>query len=103
MTRIKSKNNKSTASVSQKKCQHQGRVVTRFGAELIILNEQNEHIRCTARRKFENIACGDYVFWQHSEQGNSIVTSILPRRARGGADVSGRGAGQAGRAARRRA
>lgn len=80
MARIKPKKRKSVASASQKKCQHQGRVVTRFGAELIVLNEQNEHIRCTARRKFENIACGDYVGWQRSEQGNSIVTSILPRK-----------------------
>lgn len=85
MARIKSKRTKSSASVSQKDtqhrvCQHQGRVVTRFGAELIVLNEENQHIRCTARRKFENIACGDYVCWQHSEQGNSIVTSILPRK-----------------------
>lgn len=65
---------------SQKKCQYQGRVITRFGAELIVLNEQNEQIRCTARRKFENIACGDFVCWQASEQGNAVVTAILPRK-----------------------
>ena len=80
MARIRSKKAGNIASKSQKKCQHQGRVVTRYGAELILLNEENKHIRCTARRKFENIACGDYVCWQPTEQGNSIVTSILPRK-----------------------
>lgn len=80
LARIRSKKAGNTASKPQEKCQHQGRVVTRYGAELILLNEQNEHIRCTARRKFENIACGDYVCWQPSEQGNSIVTDILPRK-----------------------
>jgi ribosome biogenesis GTPase len=54
--------------------------VTRYGAELIVQTEQSEHIRCTARRKFEHIACGDYVCWQESQQGNAIVTTLLPRK-----------------------
>jgi ribosome biogenesis GTPase len=63
------------------KCQHQGRVVTRYGAELIIQNSADAaHIRCTARRKFDNLACGDYVCWQSSKQGNAIVTALLPRK-----------------------
>lgn len=63
------------------KCQHQGRVITRYGAELIIQNAKDaEYIRCTARRKFENLACGDYICWQSSEQGNAIVTDLLPRK-----------------------
>ena len=62
------------------KCQHQGRVVTRYGAELILQTENTEQIRCTARRKFDNLACGDYVCWQPSKQGNAIVTALLPRQ-----------------------
>ena len=63
------------------KCQHQGRVITRYGAELIIQNTLDaEYIRCTTRRKFDNLACGDYVCWQSSEQGNAIVTALLPRK-----------------------
>ncbi len=80
MSRIRSKNKDNTTAAKKQKCQHRGRVVTRYGAELIVLNEQNESIRCTARRKFENIACGDQVCWQSSKHGNAIVTSILPRK-----------------------
>jgi ribosome biogenesis GTPase len=74
------KRGKQTPKITQK-CQHQGRVVTRYGAELIIQNATDaEHIRCTARRKFDNLACGDYICWQSSEQGNAIVTALLPRK-----------------------
>ena len=71
---------KSTPKIP-KKCQHQGRVITRYGAELIIQNKaDSKQIRCTARRKFDNLACGDYVCWQSSEQGNAIVTALLTRK-----------------------
>ncbi len=63
-----------------KKCQHQGRVITRYGAELILLDETGEHIRCTIRRKNENIACGDVVCWQPNHQGNAVVTKVQARK-----------------------
>ena len=56
-----------------------GRVISRFGAELIIATEKGEHLRCTARRKLEHVACGDYVEWQQEAQGNASVTAIRPR------------------------
>ncbi|MEZ5536755.1 MAG: ribosome small subunit-dependent GTPase A [Thiolinea sp.] len=56
-----------------------GRVISRFGAELIIATEKGEHLRCTARRKLEHVACGDYVEWQREAQGNASVTAIQPR------------------------
>lgn len=57
-----------------------GRVITRFGAELLVKTSNNQHIRCTARRKFDHIACGDYVEWQANEQGNANITKLLPRK-----------------------
>lgn len=69
-----------TSSITPK-CQHQGRVITRYGAEFIIQTTADaNYIRCTARRKFDNLACGDYVCWQSSEQGNAIITALLPRK-----------------------
>ncbi|PID34084.1 MAG: ribosome small subunit-dependent GTPase A, partial [Thiotrichales bacterium] len=56
-----------------------GRVISRFGAELILATESGEQLRATTRRKLEHIACGDYVQWQKKAQGNASVTAILPR------------------------
>ena len=56
-----------------------GRVVSRFGAELILQTADGEKLRCTSRRKLEHVACGDYVRWQPESQGNAAVTEILPR------------------------
>lgn len=57
----------------------QGRVITRYGSEVIIETETGEQVRATTRRKLEHVACGDYVQWQPEEQGNASVTEILPR------------------------
>ena len=57
-----------------------GRVITRFGAELILESTVGEHIRCTTRRKLEHVACGDQVVWQKEEHGNATVLDILPRK-----------------------
>ncbi len=62
---------------------HTGRVVTRFGAELLVENTKNNsntpHVRCTAKRKFDSIVCGDFITWHHNEHGNASVDDLLPR------------------------
>ena len=63
-----------------KTAQDIGRVITRYGAELILETQSGEQIRCTTRRKLEHIACGDYVRWQLEAQGNASVLAILPRQ-----------------------
>jgi ribosome biogenesis GTPase / thiamine phosphate phosphatase len=57
-----------------------GRVLTRFGAELIVEDEHGERHRCTARRRLQDVVCGDRVTWTPSESGNHVVTAIAPRR-----------------------
>ena len=58
-----------------------GQVITRFGAELIIEDSQShELIRCTARRKLDQLACGDWVAWEAQSQGNAAVTRLLKRK-----------------------
>lgn len=57
-----------------------GQVITRFGAELIIETTTGELLRCTTRRKLDQLAAGDYVQWQRQAQGNAAVTHLLPRR-----------------------
>ncbi len=61
-----------------------GRVVIRFGAELLVENTTNNnpdtpHVRCTAKRKFDSIVCGDFITWHHNEHGNASVDDLLPR------------------------
>ena len=60
-----------------------GRVVIRFGAELLVENIENNpdtsHVRCTAKRKFDSIVCGDFITWHHNEHGNASVDDLLPR------------------------
>jgi ribosome biogenesis GTPase len=57
-----------------------GRVVTRFGAEVVIEDERGQQHRCTARRRHQDIVCGDRVRWlPGDEQGMGIVEELLPR------------------------
>lgn len=55
------------------------RVITRFGADVLIETPEGQTIRCTPKRKLEHIACGDYVTWEGNAQGNATITDILPR------------------------
>lgn len=57
-----------------------GRVIARFGAELLVQTEQGELLRCTTRRKLDHAASGDHVQWERQAQGNAAVTRILPRQ-----------------------
>ena len=60
-----------------------GRVITRFGAELLVENPDKDSdqtpIRCTAKRKFDSIVCGDFISWHHNLHGNASVDDLLPR------------------------
>jgi len=60
--------------------QRQGRVITRFGAELLVEISPEERLRCTARRKFDQVACGDYVTIELAEHGNARLIEIAPRK-----------------------
>ena len=60
--------------------QYTGRVITRFGAELLVTNGDQRPLRCTTKRKLDHAACGDEVVWQENEHGNAFVTKILPRK-----------------------
>jgi len=61
---------------------HTGRVIIRFGAELLVENPDDpiSPVRCTAKRKFDTIVCGDTITWQHNQHGNASVIDLLPRK-----------------------
>jgi ribosome biogenesis GTPase len=58
----------------------QGRLVSRFGAEMLVEDDSGNIHRCTGRKKVADAVCGDNVTWEHTKQGNDIVTTILPRK-----------------------
>ncbi len=62
-----------------------GRVIIRFGAELLVeapssKDQPSSPVRCTAKRKFDTIVCGDVITWHHNEHGNASVDDLLPRK-----------------------
>lgn len=57
----------------------EGRVITRYGAEMIVEDLAGHLHRCTARRRLEHAVCGDRVHWEPSASGNDVVTDVLPR------------------------
>ncbi|PWR00234.1 ribosome small subunit-dependent GTPase A [Leucothrix pacifica] len=57
-----------------------GRVITRFGAELLVRCDDKSTIRCAPKRKLENIACGDWVDWQSNPTGIARVDKIHKRK-----------------------
>ena len=62
---------------------HTGRVITRFGAELLVENPVDislPPVRCTAKRKFDTIVCGDTISWHANAHGNATVDNLLPRK-----------------------
>lgn len=69
-----------TENVPQSPPSGNGQVITRFGSEFLVETDRGEVMRCTARRKLDNLACGDHVTWERQAQGNAAVTTMLPRK-----------------------
>lgn len=59
---------------------YQARVIIRYGADVIVRTPEGAQVRCTAKRKFEQIACGDYVDIEPAEHGNGKVVAIHQRK-----------------------
>jgi len=58
----------------------EGKVITRYGAEMLVEIDHNEIIRCTAKRKFDHVACGDNVTIELAKHGNARLVAIATRR-----------------------
>ena len=55
-----------------------GTVVTRYGAELLVMDSQGGTHRCRSRRRLEHLVCGDRVRFELRD-GACVVTEVLPR------------------------
>ncbi len=57
-----------------------GLVVARYGAKVDVEDdEKGEVVRCTSRRKFGAVVCGDRITWQKTHDNEGIISSALPR------------------------
>ncbi|MCK5811082.1 MAG: ribosome small subunit-dependent GTPase A [Cocleimonas sp.] len=74
-------NKKIAVSTTKDKAEKQsGRVITRFGSELLVSKGDQRPIRCTTKRKLDHVACGDHVIWHANQHGNATVSKLLPRK-----------------------
>lgn len=56
-----------------------GRVVARYGAKLDVEDDSGNIHRCTSRRKFGAVVCGDRVTWQPIHDNEGVIVERLPR------------------------
>lgn len=58
---------------------NQGLVVARFGAKLNVEDDSGTVYRCTSRRKFGAVVCGDRVTWRPTHDNEGVIVERLPR------------------------
>lgn len=56
-----------------------GLVITRYGQRLLVESESGELYQCTGRRNIELSVAGDQVIFQTTDNGEGVVTALLPR------------------------
>ncbi len=71
--------NHSTKQADDKQLR-EGKVITRYGAELLVEINSQKVIRCTAKRKFDHVACGDNVTIELAQHGNARLVAIATRK-----------------------
>lgn len=58
---------------------HTGRVVVRYGNNLLIEDESGNQRQAVFRANLEDVVCGDAIVWQATEDDNAIVVAVQPR------------------------
>ncbi|MFO1371298.1 MAG: small ribosomal subunit biogenesis GTPase RsgA [Candidatus Competibacteraceae bacterium] len=56
-----------------------GRVITHYGANLIVEDGESQLQRCAVRQNLGRLACGDRVVWQASGTGEGVVVAVAER------------------------
>jgi len=56
-----------------------GQVVVSYGAKQDVEDETGKVVRCSSRRKFGAVVCGDQVTWQPTHDNEGIIAEVLPR------------------------
>lgn len=56
-----------------------GRVITRHGQNLVIADDTAHYTHCLSRQNIGQVVCGDRVVWQATDDGQGVVTAVMPR------------------------
>lgn len=71
---------KAAAQIDGDSEQQRGRVVVRHGQNLLIRDQNNQHVHCLFRQNLGEVVCGDQVLWQPTEEaGHGVVVALEPR------------------------
>jgi len=58
-----------------------GRVITRYGAQVDVENDEHTVFRCMLRRNLPSPVCGDHVVWQAGNDQTGVVVAVESRQS----------------------
>lgn len=61
--------------------EHTGLVIANHGKALAVEDDGGRVWRCIARRRLHRAVSGDQVLWQPSQEGQGLITAVLPRQS----------------------
>lgn len=56
-----------------------GLVIAPYGAKVDVEDKDGRIIRCTSRRKFGAVVCGDRVTWEMTHDNQGVILAVFPR------------------------
>ena len=56
-----------------------GTVITNFGANLTVENEQGQTFRCSVRQNIPSLVSGDHVVWQQMDEETGVIVALQER------------------------
>jgi ribosome biogenesis GTPase len=74
---------KKTESLSKQGlgAEQSGQVITNFGRNLLVEDQNNALFRCVARQNLGAIVCGDQVIWQASTDNEGVIVAVQARQS----------------------
>lgn len=74
---------KKTESLSKQGlgAEQSGQVITNFGRNLLVEDQNNALYRCVARQNLGAIVCGDQVIWQASTDNEGVIVAVQARHS----------------------
>ncbi|WP_455198936.1 small ribosomal subunit biogenesis GTPase RsgA [Kaarinaea lacus] len=58
-----------------------GRVITRYGVQVDVEDEQHNVFRCLLRQNLPSVVCGDRVVWQAGSNQTGVIVAVEPRES----------------------
>ncbi|OOZ40208.1 hypothetical protein BOW53_08540 [Solemya pervernicosa gill symbiont] len=59
--------------------EQRGTIIAHYGKAIAVEDDKKQLHRCQMRQNMESLVVGDRIVWQASEQGDGVVTALLPR------------------------